>query len=64
MCIPYHCWKQWLFLLETAYCEQVARLFPKFFVGTAYATRLKYTFSGLFSHGTIIASSSVSVSNN
>jgi hypothetical protein len=33
-----HCWRQWLFLLETAYCEQVSRLFPKFFLGTAYAT--------------------------
>jgi hypothetical protein len=33
-----HCWRQWLFLLETAYCEQVSRLFPKFFLGTVYAT--------------------------
>jgi hypothetical protein len=37
-CRSTHCWRQWLFLLETAYCKQVSRLFPKFFLGTAYAT--------------------------
>jgi hypothetical protein len=44
--------------LETAYFEQVSTLFPKFFLGTAYATGSKYTFFGLFSNGTMITSSS------